>query len=70
MAREKERKGRLVKAKVNAVTEAVPNSPKKESKQKSDVKEGILWAELQELHAEIAACRQWVPLHSLPGLWE
>lgn len=61
VAREKERKGRLVKAKVNAVTEAVPNSPKKESKQKSDVKEGILWAELQELRAEIAEIKRQSP---------
>lgn len=42
VAREEERKERSVKAKVNAVTEAVPKSPKKELKQKSVVKEDIL----------------------------
>ena len=50
VAREKERKGRLTKAKVNSVTEEVQNSPKKEQKQK-EVREGILWTELQELRA-------------------
>lgn len=57
VAREKERKERLTKAKVNSVTEEVQNSPKKEQKQK-EVREGILWTELQELRAEIAEIKK------------
>ena len=55
LAREKERKGRLTKVKVNSVTEEVQNSPKKEQK---EVREGILWTELQELRAEIAEIKK------------
>ena len=57
VAREKERKGRLNKARVN-MTEVEPPPVPVDQGSQSKFKEGKLWTELQELRAEINAIRQ------------